>query len=277
MKIVIGALMAAFVAMPVLAQDNPSIDNFNAARFTGCYSGRDIGALTRVSNPLLLLGSLTYVGPVMGDNGQTSQGWVREPLSLPIVTAETTSPDQATCTVKFETVAGGSISFLGLSVNASAGDVYEATVRLISRQTIAPVAEGAVSVSAWRSTRYRDQFRSIVSSVSPTIRDFYLFDNISIYIVDVKRYRRRNGGGILNFGLFSGGVNYDRVDDFNGTKLIVTGDTVSLTRQSFGIPEMLVADTQLAAPEPVSTDRVVQTLTAGQAASVRNNLIAVRQ
>lgn len=271
----IGALTTLLTVTSVAAQDNPAIDNFNTAEFSSCYNGRDIGALTRVSNPLLLLGSLTYVGTVLGDNGQTTQGWVREPLSLPIITAETISPDQATCTVKFETVAGGSINFLGLSVNATAGDVYEATVRLISRQTIAPVAEGNVSVTAWRSTRYRDQLRSVISSVSPAVNDFYLFDNISIYIVDVKRYRRRQSGGILGFGFFSSGINYDRVDDFKGTKLIVTGDTVSLTRLSFGIPQVPVTTAQLTVPSQVPADSIVQTLTSGQATSVRNSLVAL--
>lgn len=271
----VGTLIASLAATSAAAQDNPAIDNFNTAQFNGCYSGRDIGALTRVSNPLLLLGSLTYVGTVLGDNGQTTQGWVREPLSLPIITAETTSPDQATCTVKFETVSGGSINFLGLSVNASSGDVYEATVRLISRQTIAPVAEGDLSVTAWRSTRYRDQLRSIISSVSPTINDFYLFDNISIYIVDVKRYRRRGANPFLGFGFFSSGINYDRVDDFKGTKLIVTGDTVSLTRLSFGIPQVQVTTAQLTMPTQVPADSIVQTLTSGQATSVRNSLVAL--
>lgn len=276
MKSIIAALSLASTltaASTVVAQDNPAVDNFDARRFASCYSGRDIGALTRVSNPLLLLGSLTYVGPVMGESGASATGWVREPMSLPITTSESTSPDTATCTVKFETVTGGNVSFLGFSTNASAGDVYEATVRLISRQAIAPVAEGNANVSAWRSSRYRDQFRSVISSAAPDITTFYLFDNISIYLLDVKRYQRRAAGGFLNFGLFSGGVNYDRVDNFSGSKLIITGDPVVLTRASYNLP--VLPPTVTVTSQPVTGDRAIQALTAGELNSIRSGLLSL--
>ncbi len=268
------ATTLSFGSNAVAQSDNAAIDNFDPTRFSSCYQGEDLGRMTKVSNPLLLVGSIAYLGPVMTTTGVAATGWLREPLALPVVTADSTSPDVATCSVKFEVTASGNLSFLGFSTNATRGDVYEAKVRLISRQSIAFVPENGSSVTAWHSARYREQFRTVVSAIPSTTDTFYLFDNISIYLLEVTRYQRRSTGGIAAFGLFSGGINYDRVDNFSGTKIIVTGDPVGLYRANYAS----TSTPQLTTPAvPVTNNRVINVLRAGDVAGLQSALSEFRE
>ena len=110
------ALLAILGSVPAYA--DVAISPFSKDLFTGCVQGRDIGLLTKSSNPILLLGSVVYTGKVLNDDGTVGSGLVRIPLPLPLVTSDAGSPDISTCEHNFQTSADGNVSFLGFSLRA---------------------------------------------------------------------------------------------------------------------------------------------------------------
>ncbi|MBV2149157.1 hypothetical protein KRZ98_12790 [Sphingobium sp. AS12] len=257
-------LICAFFSVP--ARADVAISAFSKDLFTGCVQGRDIGSLTKSSNPILLLGSVVYTGKVLNDDGTIGSGLVRVPLPLPLITSDAGSPDISTCEHNFQTSADGSISFLGFSLNAAKSDIYKVSVKLVTRQRLAPIAQSGANVQPWFADLYQNQFKQILQSADAAVTDFFLFDNISIYLLQVERYKKANGGLAGAFGAVVGGGSYSRDESFKGTKLIVTGDPVPLTRTMFKANAPL-AGTQL----PISGPNVMN-LTAGEAFTVSKRL-----
>ncbi|MES3097270.1 hypothetical protein [Sphingomonas aerolata] len=255
------ALVAASFSVQARAQNNPKVEDFNATSFDECITGRDIGKLTGVSNPMLLLGSITYVGKVIKSDGTIGAGWVRQPLSLPVITSEDVSPDVATCSKKFEAAKTGSIGVLGLTLNADSTDVYSVTVRLITRQKLAMIPRGAISMQAWLSDTYRPNFQAVVNSTPKEVEDFFIFDNISVYLLEVQKFKRVNGGLTGAFGIFTGGISYKREEDFRGVRIIVTGDTVNLHRSNYAPDPVPV----VAPPVVAGATQVLRTLAPAEA------------
>ncbi len=249
----IGAALL-LCASPALA--DVKVQPFSQDLFAGCVAGQDIGALTEVSNPLLLLGSIVYSGKVLSTTG-VKDGLVRQSLPLPIISTDAGSPDVSTCEHNFSVNADANLSFLGFALGANKNDVYKVRVRLVARQKVAPVVQGGSSVQPWYSTLWRAQFKQVIDSAATGVNDFFIFDNISIYLMDVEKYKKVGGGLSGAFGLVTGGTSYARDDSFKGTKLIVTGDTVHLTRTMFGpaptitvsIPSETQAIRTLSAPD----------------------------
>lgn len=263
------AALAATIAAPAYAQNlNDNIADYRADLFQNCYAGRDIGALTRVSNPLQLLGAIAYIGPVMGPDGTTTQGWTRETLALPILAAEAIDPDNTTCTYEFEATSDGNVSVLGFTFGAERANLYRVNVRLIARQYLATVAEDGQQVKPWRSAIHKNQILAVLGGADSTVENFFLFDNISIYLLEVERFRKAGFGVGGTLSLFSGGANYKRVESFKGTRLIVTGDPVVLKRSTY------VATTPAIAASPPATT-MVQALGAVDAQQLATSIAAV--
>lgn len=266
----IFAVAAALISSSAQAQNNPAINDFNATSFDDCVMGRDIGKLTGVSNPMLLLGSLAYIGKVMKYDGSLGDGWVRQTMSLPIVTAESVTPDVTTCTKRFETTADGSINVLGLSIGANRADVYNVTVRLIARQSVSPVPVGTTLVPPWYSERYRPAFETVMKSAPNTVVDFFVFDNISIYLLEVQKFQRINSGLSGAIGLITGGGTYKKLEDFKGVKLIVTGDAVHLNKTSYSAAVPVQAAIPAVVAQPA---QAVQVLSPAEATNVRSRVV----
>ena len=232
-----GAVVSLALGTHAYAQQlNSSVADYAPSMFSNCYAGNDLAVATGINNPLLLMGSLTYFAETIQPNGSVAKGWVREPLALPIFVPDNTNPDQTTCAVKFEAATTGSLSVMGLSLSASRGEVYSVTVRLISRQEIATVVEGQTQVPAYRAAAYHGAIASIMSSIPAGVDQFFVANNISIYLVQIERYKRGNGSGSFNFGVFTAGGNYSRDESFSGTKIIVTGNMTPLYRANYIAP-----------------------------------------
>lgn len=232
MKRIIAAFTPIFL-VSTAARADVNIKEYSENLFQGCVSGDDIGVLTGVSNPLLLLGSMVYSGNVLTPQGP-KPGLVRQPLALPLITSDAASPDISTCEHNFSVKNDGNLTFLGFSLSASKSDIYKVRVRLVSRQKVAPVAQNGALVQPWFSDTWKPMFKQVVDSADSNVSNFYIFDNISIYLLDVEKYKKVNGGLAGVFGINLGGANYAKDDSFKGTKLIVTGDTVPLSRNMFG-------------------------------------------
>lgn len=232
-KLMISVAVLLFCPNVALAQNNPNVTDFSATSFDDCISGADIQKLTGVNNPMRLLGALTYIGPIMKSDGTIGTGWVRQPMALPLVNSDSTSPDVATCSKRFETTADGGINVLGISVSASKNEVYSVRVRLIARQSVAPVPVGNTLVQPWYSDRYKGAFQATVAATPTGVNDFFVFDDIAIYLLEVERYRKEAVGiaGVVQF--ISGSANYKRDEEFKGARVIVTGTAVPLSRSAF--------------------------------------------
>lgn len=266
MKFTILASAVALAAASA-ASAEVKIDPFKEDLFKGCVQGDDIGAMTKVSNPILLLGSVVHTGKVLNGQGQIVDGLVRKPLALPLITTDSASPDVSTCEHNFKVSADGNISFLGFGLNASKSDIYKVKVRLVARQKLAPVPEQGAQVQPWLSTVYKPQFTSVVSGTPAAVKDFFIFDNISIYLLDVEKYRKVGGGLTGVFGVVTGGANYAKDEDFKGTKIIVTGDTVPLTR------EMYATTAPVVIAQLPRSDQALMTFSVSDEAEVRSALM----
>lgn len=269
MRVCLGlALVAASYSVQAVAKNNPAVTDFGATSFDECIAGRDIGKLTGVSNPMLLLGSIAYVGKIIKSDGTMGAGWVRQPLSLPVITSEDVSPDVATCSKRFEAAKNGSIGVLGLAINAESTDVYSVTVRLITRQKLAPIPKGAILMQSWLSDTYRPNFQAVVNSTPKEVQDFFIFDNISVYLLEVQKFKRVAGGLAGAFGLVTGSASYKREEDFRGVRMIVTGDTVSLNRANYAPDPAPI----IAPPVVAGATQVLRTLAPGEATDTLNRV-----
>ena len=263
MKVRLAISFASLIfASPALAE--VQVQPFSSNLFAGCVAGRDIGVLTDVSNPLLLLGSIVYPGKILTPAG-IKDGLVRQSLPLPIVSTDAGSPDVSTCEHNFAVNTDANLSFLGFALTASKNDIYKVRVRLVARQKVAPVVQDGSTVQPWFSALWKLQFKQVIDSADPTVNDFFIFDNISIYLMDVEKYKKVGGGLLGAFGLVTAGGNYKRDESFKGTKLIVTGDTVYLTRSLFGAAPIIAASL----PDQA---QAIRTLSATEASSLQTTL-----
>jgi hypothetical protein len=265
-KLVFGVLLTtAFSSTPALAE--VKVEPFTSSLFSGCVSGNDIGQLVDSSNPISLLGSLVYTGDVLTPSG-IKRGLVRQPLALPIITTDSVSPDVTTCEHNFSVGADSNLSFLGFALSAKKSDIYKVKVRLVARQKVSPVAQNGSSVQPWLSETWKPIFSAAVEPTDAT--KFWIFDNISIYLLDVERYKKAGGGLSGVFGLVTGGANYERDDSFKGTKLIVTGDSVPLTRAMF-------TDKPVPANTLASAANLIRAGNASELMNVQNALVAAER
>jgi hypothetical protein len=261
-----AALIAATSATAAQAQSlNNNVPDFQSSMFQNCTTGTNIGDVTKVSNPMLLLGSLLYFGTQTDLTGATSTGLIREPLALPIISSDATSPDQVTCNFAFEATGSTSLSIPGLSISAERGDVYKGSVRLVLRQNIATVPESGYNVQAWKSAKYREMFRSAIAFTPSTISEFKLVDNISVYIITAERYKRDNAGIAGAIGILGTSLKYKRDESFAGTKVIVTGDVVTLLRNNYTSPNPPTPPPTVSADQnTVAQPQVIRSIAPGQ-------------
>lgn len=225
------ATIAAFIAgsSSATAQSlNSAIADFNTAALSGCYTGDDLGALLNLSNPLSLLGSIGYTETLA--DGTTRLR--RQPMNLPSIVTEAASPDLTTCNLTLEATDSGSLNILGIAVQAERSNVFRIQARLITRQSLSTIVEDGQNIPVWESASYGNRFLSIINS-RPSGSNFFLVDNMSVYLVTVERYRRSGFSGLGIFASFGGSASYKRDESFTGTRILVTGDTVSLSPHMF--------------------------------------------
>jgi hypothetical protein len=233
-KIVIFASTLFFSITGVAsAQNNPAIQDYRTDLFGNCIGGTDIGELTKISDPIRLIGSIVYSGPIMLSGGEIGRGWAKAPIAFPVTSSESTSPETTTCTYTFETTTNGSVNVLGFAIAAGRTDVYKISVRLLMKQSLAMAAENNTQVYSWQSVRYHDQISSTISSIDDTVKDFFLFNDVAIYLLQVDRYKKVSIGSSGVLGFFTAAASYKRDETFLGTKIIVTGSPVVLARSAY--------------------------------------------
>lgn len=230
------------------AQNNSTIADYKADMFKDCIGGTDIGELAKLSDPIRLIGSLVYSGRIMLLGGKIGRGWAKAPIAFPVTSNESTSPETPTCSYTFETIADGSVNILGFSVAAGRTDVYKMSVRLLMKQSLATIAEGDMQVFPWQSVRYRDQLSATIGSVDQDVKDFFLFNDASVYVLQVDRYQKVAASSTGILGFFTASARYKRDETFTGTRIIVTGSPVLLARAAY--------TKALPVPLPLATETV---------------------
>ncbi len=228
----IGNLALAATSASVEAQ---TIKPYNAAMFGSCTQGPNLNKLGG-NNPTELLGSLVYNGKYMDADGVIKTGSTFQPLALPIETVPSNGSETPTCEEDFRMLATGSISVLGVSANAQKDDVYRLRVRLIAQQALANVPEDGSNKPVWTSTKFKPNFQAAFAMTDADVKDALLFRSINIYLVQMERYSNSAAGMLA--GIF-GGVKLSRDDSFKGTKVIVTGSSVSLPKKNYVAPVIL--------------------------------------
>ncbi|MGV8928513.1 MAG: hypothetical protein ACOH1E_02075 [Brevundimonas sp.] len=220
-----------FTAGSAAAQNlNSSIADFNTEALRGCYTGEDLGSLLNMSNPLSLIGSVGFTQTL--SNGTTRLR--RMGMALPYVVTEAAAPDQTTCSLVLEVAQSGAFNILGVSVQGERSNVFKIQARLITRQALSTVVQNGQNVALWEASEYATRFRSLIQGQTQG-SDFFLVDNISVYLVTVERYRK--AGWTANFlGLtanFGGNASYRREETFTGARILVTADTQPLSLGMF--------------------------------------------
>lgn len=245
---------------------NPNVADFNTQTLANCYTGTDLGALLNMSNPLTLIGSVGYTQTL--PSGRTRLQ--RQPMALPSIVQEAGSPDQTTCSLQLEATTGGSLQILGITAQAERSDVFKIEARLITRQLLSTVVQDEMNVPVWEADQYRTRFRNILERAGGS--NYFLVDNINVYLVTVERYRRSNFSGVGIFAAFGGNVSYKRDENFKGARILVTGDTVPLRPEMFpsrtsvinaNLPETvaeLATAVDVGALSPTQTQRLGATL-----------------
>jgi len=212
MKRIFAAFIAVFLAVSANAQSpNLVINDFNSEALSNCVTGEDLGLKLGMANPLTLIGSLIFTSKLA--NGRTALN--RQPMALPSVVTEAGSPDQTTCNVTLRATVDGSLSILGINAAAKRDELYSISARLLTRQTLATVVESGLNVPVFSSDLYAPRFLSAIQR-RPGSDNFFLVDNINVYLIEVVRYRRvgSNLSGII--AVFSGSGNYQKDESFRG-------------------------------------------------------------
>jgi len=164
----------------------------------------------------------------------------------------------------------GNINILGINAAATKDELYSIQARLITRQSLATVVENESSIPVLESEAFRPRFRKLIQG-RPTATDFFLIDGISVYFITVERYRKADfslGGMFASFG---GGASYKKDENFNGARILVTGDTVPI------VIEMFPPDKPSLPPSPtpfLATSEFLNTLSASKAADLSKQLKA---
>lgn len=231
MKCTAGVALAFAMSTGVHAQTlNPAVADFNADMLKSCYAGENLGELLRMSNPLSLVGNVAF----MDTSWQGRRTLQRHPIALPVSVTEAASPDQTTCEYKLEATTTGALNILGLSAEATRGDVFRIEVRLVSRQALSQVAEEGQMRHVIEAEGYRSRFNRVLAS-HPRAERFFLVDDIAIYLLTTERYRRTSSAGGAMFSFLGGNVRYARDESFKGAKILVTGSLIPLTPAMFQI------------------------------------------
>lgn len=221
---------------------NPAVADFNADMLRNCYAGENLGELLRMSNPLSLVGNVAF----MDTSWQGRRTLQRHPIALPVSVTEAASPDQTTCEYKVEATTTGGLNLLGLTVEATRGDVFKIEVRLVSRQALSQVAQDGQMLHVIEADAYRDRFRRVLAS-HPRAERFFLVDDIAIYLLTAERYRRASTAGSAVFSFLGGNVRYAKDESFRGAKILVTGSLIPLSapmfQQASAPTEAVVVDT----------------------------------
>lgn len=224
MKKAFVALIFVFFAFSSnAASPNLSVNDFNTELLSNCVDGEDLGKRLNLANPLTVIGSLIFTE-------KKADGKIalrRQPMALPTIVSEAGSPDQTTCSITVRATADGALSILGVSADAKRDELYAITARLLTRQTLSTVAEKGSILTLIESEQYKPRFYSAISS-RPSAEDFFLVDNINVYLVEVERYKRSSGGvgGVIAYFGLAGA--YKKDESFRGNRLLVTGDMIPL-------------------------------------------------
>ena len=265
MKRIFTALFTIFCATAAnAASPNLVINEFNSEALSNCVTGEDLGLKLGMANPLTLIGSLIFTS--MPINGRRTL--YRQPMALPSDVAEAGSPSQTTCNITLRATVDGSLTILGISAAAKRDELYSITARLLTRQTLATVVEDGLNVPVFASDLYAPRFRKAIQS-RPNSENFFLVDNINVYLIEVVRYRR--AGSTLSglVAVFSGAGNYQKDESFSGVRLLVTGDTIPLDISMFRTQRAVPS----AAALPAASD-VLTTLPASKASELSESLKA---
>lgn len=251
LRAILSVAAASWSATVLAVSPNSEIADFKVDSLNNCYTGEDLGKALNMSNPLSLIGSVAFTTPAPGNTVKLN----RQPMALPTVISEAAAPDQTTCSLNLRATADGSLNILGISVGASKDEVYSIQARLITRQALATVVENGQNMPILESAAYRSRFRFLLQS-KPTATGFFLVDQISVYLIEVERYRKINANlsGVVAF--FGGGGSYKRDENFKGARILVTGDKVPLTI------DMFPASPAPAVPPTLAPSDVTSTLSA---------------
>ena len=211
-------------------------------------TGEDLGIKLGMANPLTLIGSLVFTSKLT--NGRTTL--YRQPMALPSVVSDAGAPDQTTCNVTLRATLDGSLNILGISAAAKRDELYSITARLLTRQTLATVVENGLNVPVFASDLYAPRFLNAIQR-RPTSENFFLVDNINVYLIEVERYRRSGGAMSGLIAVFSGAGAYQKDESFRGARLLVTGDTIPLDISMFRTQRAVPSAATLPAPSDALT------------------------
>jgi hypothetical protein len=225
------------------ASPNLIVNDFNSDSLSNCVDGNDLGKKLGVANPLTLIGSVGFTTK----NADGSIKLNRQPMALPTVISEAGSPDQTTCSITMRAIADGSLNILGIGAMAKKDELYSITGRLLTRQSLATVVENQQNMPIIESSMYKSRFRNVIAG-RPAAKDWFLVDNINVYLIEVDRYRKVEGGITGVVAMFSGAGAYKKDETFKGARLLVTGDTIPLDLTMFTGS----TDTVIVAPLPAS-------------------------
>ena len=228
------------------ASPNLAINDFDSETLTNCVAGEDLGIKLGMSNPLTLIGNLVFTSK--GQNGKTTLN--RQPMALPTVVADAGSPDQTTCSITMRATLNGSLNILGVSAAAKKDELYSINARLLTRQTLATVVENGLNVPVFTSDLYAPRFLNAIQR-RPNSENFFLVDNINVYLIEVERYRKvgKSMSGLI--AVFSGAGNYQKDESFKGVRFLVTGDTIPLDISMFRTQPAVPSVATLPAPSDI--------------------------
>lgn len=229
-RIGLATLLCCTSAAAAQAQTqlNPEVRDYAATMFQSCIPGTDLGAQFGASNPALLIGSIVWHEPTVGDQAN----WRREPVAISVVSGELPNLNRPTCDFRFELTQTTSANVFGIGLEGARSDVFEIRVRQLIQQRVDTVPENGINISAWRSLKFRPAMTSIIMDIPPGATEISFVANTTTYIVELTRYRRTNASAGL-FGILAGNARYLRDETFQQARLVVTGDRVPLARTAY--------------------------------------------
>lgn len=223
-------LISALICSANVAHaDNLSLDNYDSKALANCVDGKNLSAMMNISNPQLVAGSVIYMGKSPGGKQELQ----REVTNLPVISEDPTQAENTRCSVMMESTTEGNIDILGvLNAAASKDDVFKIEVRLISRQSVATVAENGSAVPAWRAEANAKRFAKILKT-SSSLDEYWGINTISIYLVSVEQYKKVSRRASATYMFASGGVKYAKNESFKGSRIVVTGEWVPIKISQF--------------------------------------------